>query len=69
MTNLSPSNHRYKFIISGIMWIVHDYKQHSMGFGLLIANMEGSLSVVSMGSVINPRPGSASSKYEYGFLS
>ncbi len=40
-----------------------------MGFGLLEANMEGSLSVVRMGSVINPRPGSASSKYEYGFLS
>ncbi len=40
-----------------------------MGFGLLKANMEGSLSVVRMGSVINPRPGKAPSKYEYGFLS
>ncbi len=41
----------------------------NMGFGLLETKIEGSLSVGRMGSVINPRPGSASSKYEYGFLS
>ncbi len=40
-----------------------------MGFGLLKAKMEVSLPVSRMGSVINPRPGSAPSKYEYGFLS
>ncbi len=40
-----------------------------MGFGLLKANMEGSLSVGRMGSVISPRPESAPSKYEYSFLS
>ncbi len=40
-----------------------------MGFGLLKANMEGSLSVGRMGSVISPRPDSALSKHEYSFLS
>ncbi len=40
-----------------------------MGFGLLKAKMEVSLPVSRMGSVKNTRPVSASSKYEYSFLS
>ncbi len=40
-----------------------------MGFGLLKAEIEGSLPVGRMGSVIGPRPENAPSKYEYSFLS